>query len=215
MKGIKMVIKKYILLILAAIIIFAPSMAGANAYCSLRDPISAIQYLFPEATNHKSIVKIVGKNARGALSDALPFNMHFNELGKHTLYVAQVGYKPTGFIHARTELTDGGLVEIAWAMDLDLSVKNFYIQRCRLAECKDENLSFLRSLLKNKTFEEVLAIYNSENTNFNQELANKSEKLRSLSLSMIQSALKTIVITDFVWKKDIENISSVAFAKKY
>ena len=130
-------LKKWLITI-SCVLSMVPTFVAANAYCSLRDPVSAIQYLYPAATNHQSIVKVVGKEARASLSDVLPFTLHFNELGKHTLYVALNDRKPSGLIHARTELTDRGLIEIAWALDLDLSIKNFYIQRCRLAECKDE-----------------------------------------------------------------------------
>lgn len=196
-------------------LVLAPTYVAANAYCSLRDPVSAIHYLYPTATNHQSIVKIVGKEARASLGEALPFDLHFNELGKHTLYVALNEREPTGLIHARTELAEKGLIEVAWALDLDLSVQSFYIQRCRLAECKDENINFLREYMKGKTFEEVLSMYNSGDKVFFEELFYKSEDLRSLTTSILQSALKTIVITDLVWKDDIDKFNSIALAQQY
>ncbi len=192
-----------------------PVVVWANAYCSLRDPVVAIHNLFPTASNHKSIVKIVGKDARVALKDVLPFTLHFNELGKHTLYVALRGNDAKGFIHARTELTEKGLVEIAWALNLDLSVEDFYIQRCRNVACKDENIKFLRQYIKNKSFEEVLAIYHLKDTLFSEELSHKTEEVQSLVRSIIQSALKTMVVTELVWGDDIEKISSLAFAKQH
>ena len=207
-------LKKWLITI-SCVLSMVPTFVAANAYCSLRDPVSAIQYLYPAATNHQSIVKVVGKEARASLSDVLPFTLHFNELGKHTLYVALNDRKPSGLIHARTELTDRGLIEIAWALDLDLSIKNFYIQRCRLAECKDEKIEFLRNFVKGKTFEEVLSLYNSADKELYEELFYQTEEMRSLISSIIQSALKTMVITDLVWKKDIEKLSSIALAKQY
>ncbi len=121
-----------------------PSIVSANAYCSLRDPMAAIHHLYPQATDHQSIVKVVDKEARNAVSEQLPFTLHFNELGKHTLYVALDDKTPTGLIHARSELSDWGIVEIAWALNFDLSVHNFYIQRCRIPACSDSNLNFLK-----------------------------------------------------------------------
>jgi len=206
---------KKLLYVLCLSSILMPMTIWANAYCSLRDPIVAINHLFPSASNHKSIVKIVGNEARVALKDALPFTFHFNELGKHTLYVAMQGNDSKGFIHARTELTEKGLVEIAWALNLDLSAKNFYIQRCRIAACKDENINFLRNYIEGKTFEEILTIYQSKDKSFYEEIFYKSEEVKSLTSSILQSALKTMVVTGLVWGDDIDKINSIAFAKHY
>lgn len=214
-KGLRMKHKNFIVFLLAIIFVIPPSLVNANAYCSLRDPVAAIQYLYPDSTSHKSIVKMVDQDIRKSLKEILPFTLHFNELGKHTLYVALVEDKPNGFIHARTELTDWGLVEVAWALNLDLSINNFYIQRCRISECNDENIGYLRDILEGKSFQEILAMYSSNDKNFNYKLDNQTDKVRAFTLSIIRSALKTIVVTEKVWKKDIENINLMALANKY
>ncbi len=195
--------------------VFVPTIAGADAYCSLRDPIAAINFLFPDATDHQSIVKMVGKDVRNNISEQLPFTLHFNELGKHTLYVALQDNLPTGLVHARSELSDWGIIEIAWALNLDLSIKNFYIQRCRIPACKDDNLYYLRNSLKGKTFNEVTKFLNPDGKTLEIDLSNKSKDIRSLSLSIIQSALKTISVTKLVWKDDIEKFNRHALAKKH
>ena len=204
-----------ILFILCLMLSLTPSILSANAYCSLRDPIAAIHNLFPEATDHQSIVKIVNKDARNAVSDQLPFTLHFNELGKHTLYVALNKNTPTGLIHARSELSDWGIIEIAWALNLDLSIHNFYIQRCRIPACSDSNLKFLKDYLKGKSFKQVLKALSPNGEKLYIDIPSKSNDIESLSRSIIQSALKTITVTNIVWKEELENLNRHASVKKY
>lgn len=209
-------INKYSTQLLLFILFFViPAIAGANAYCSLRDPIAAIHHLFPGATDHQSIVKMVGKDVRNNVSEQLPFTLHFNELGKHTLYVALQNSTPIGLVHARSELSDWGIIEIAWALNLDLSVKNFYIQRCRIPACRDDNLNYLRSKLEGKTFSQVTELLGADGKTLGIDLSEKSKDIRSLSLSIIQSALKTISVTKLVWKDDIENFNRHALTTKH
>ncbi len=211
-----MMMNKYcIQLLLFIFFLMIPAIAGANAYCSLRDPIAAIHHLFPEATDHQSIVKTVGKDARNNVSEQLPFTLHFNELGKHTLYVALQDGTPTGLIHARSELSDWGIIEIAWALNLDLSIKNFYIQRCRIPACRDNNIDYLRNKLKDKTFNQINEFLSLDGKTLEIDISDKSKDIRSLSLSIIQSALKTISVTKLVWKDDIEKFNRHTLANKH
>ncbi len=188
----------------------ASPIAGAYAYCSLKDPVSAIHALFPEATSHKSIVKVVGKNTRSTISKELPFTLQFNELGKHTLYIASEKNTPIGLVHSRTEQTKWGLIEVAWALNLDYSIRDFYIQRCRLPACNGSNLDFLKKTLKNKSYKNVLSLLNKNGSQLAIEIPSKSKDIPELTLSILQSALKTISVTKIVWKDDIENIKRTA-----
>ena len=68
-------------------VLCSEQILNAQAFCALRDPLSMIQTLVPEASGHRSITRIVDNDARETISRALPFTIHYNELGKHTLYV--------------------------------------------------------------------------------------------------------------------------------
>ena len=57
--------------------------------------------------------------------------IHLNDLGQHTLYLVLKNKVPIGFVHARTELGQMGAIELIWAMDLDLSIVDFRVQRSR------------------------------------------------------------------------------------
>ena len=75
------------LLLLLAVLLVADDL-NAQAFCALRDPQRQINVLFPEATSFRSIVRTVDEAARSEVAERLPFSLHFNELGRHTLYVA-------------------------------------------------------------------------------------------------------------------------------
>ncbi|MFK7814887.1 MAG: hypothetical protein AB8B92_00980 [Gammaproteobacteria bacterium] len=200
-------------LVFISLSIAAP-IVSAYAYCSLRDPVSAIHELYPESTSHKSIVKVVDKNTRNIISESLPFTLQFNELGKHTLYVASKDRTPLGLVHARTELTEWGLIEIAWALNLDYSIRDFFIQRCRIPACDKSNLEFLKGTLKGKSYSDVLELLKSNGNAITIDVPSKPTEIPSLTLSILKSALKTISVTKIVWKSDIEKFNHTTLIHK-
>ncbi len=56
---------------------------------------------------------------------------------------------------------------------------------------------------------------NSEGNKLDIDLSIKSDDIQSLSLSIVQSALKTISVTDIVWKEDLKIFHQHALTKKY
>lgn len=170
------------------------------AYCSLRDPISAINTLYPNATHHRSITREVDRKSRDHVSKRLPFTLLFNELGKHTLYTIMKEQQPLGFIHARSELSDVGLIEIVWAINTDMTIKDSYFQRCRNRKCRDPIfINDMKTLINGKTFAELLN--NMQQINYSDPTGASSTA--SLKIAAIKSALKTIAVTESVWGKDI------------
>ena len=83
------------------------SAVHAQAFCALRDPNRQIYRLFPKATSYRSIVRTVGKDARREVGARLPFNLHFNELGRHTLYVPMRGDEPSAWSTFAARLAGG------------------------------------------------------------------------------------------------------------
>ena len=79
--------------------------AFGQAFCALRDPAKMIYEFYPEATSYKSIVRTVDDQVRQTVGSELPFSIHFNELGKHTLYVPIKDSKPLGVVHAPVSYT--------------------------------------------------------------------------------------------------------------
>lgn len=177
--------------------------ALAQAFCALRDPITSIYGFFPEADSHRSIVKVVGNSTRTAIGERLPMELHFNELGKHTVYAAMNKGKPVGIVHARSEGDLWGLTEIVWALDLDLRVVDFSFQRCRHPARRELEESQFAQHIQGKSFDELRKLLTTDGTQLRSEEPVAPATAVNLALTVIRSGLKTIVVTDSVWGDEL------------
>ena len=124
------------------VFVLGTARPAAAQYCALRDPVRAINELYPGST-FSSSVRTINEQIRKRVSARLPqLKLHFDELGQHTLYKVFKEGVPVGFVHVRSERTRYGLTEIAWALDLSLRIQDFRFQRCRSVHRSDvERLS--------------------------------------------------------------------------
>ncbi|WP_076419464.1 hypothetical protein [Colwellia sp. UCD-KL20] len=197
-------------ILLLIIEIFTLSTVHA-AFCSLRDPISAIQMIYEQGYQFRSVVTTVTEEDRQSIKQQLPFTIHQSEVGKHTLYVLYKNDKHAGFLQARSEWAKWGLVEIAWAINVDRSIKGFYFQRCRSPECNDNTQQGINAVLKNKTLPQLKRLLSTNGETLSPEGQKAFAIAPQLALLTLRSALKTLVITDISWKKDIEQIAAVNY----
>jgi len=195
-----------------AVYVVIPAWAEAQAYCRLRDPITQIRTLYPESDAHRSIVRTVDMETRETVSESLPFDLHFNELGRHTLYVAQNEMRPLGVVHARTEKGSWGLIEIAWAIDFNMRIVGFEFQRCRSPEKKAVDSDYFRELVSNKTLDELRGLLSEDHTRLAVPRLSWSDAAEKLAVSSIQSAMKTLVVTENVWRDDLPVLSAFSNA---
>jgi hypothetical protein len=176
--------------VLVAIVVLlvcgAPAMG--QAYCAIRDPVTGIFKAFPEATSYRSITQTITPEHREAIASALPFTLHFNELGRHTVYLALKDKSPLGMVHVRSERSRYGLLEIGWVLGVDERVQSAYFQRCRDPRAEAAMESLL-PMLKDATFESLQR----------QLLASTSEDERML----LRSGLKTLSVTWTAWRDAI------------
>ena len=175
----------------------------AQAYCALRDPVQTIYSLFPAASSYESVVATVGDHARDEIARRLDMPLHAGELGRHTLYVALKGGKPLGLVHVRSERTQWGLAEVAWALDLDLRIIDFRIQRSRSPNRDAIEAEVFRSQLRGKTSVTLAALLSGEASGLDSQRVRVSADDHALADAVIRSGLKAIVATDSVWSKDI------------
>ncbi len=184
--------------------------ADAQAFCALRDPTRQVYDLFPEATSYRSIVRSVDDNSRNLTAQELPFTLHFNELGRHTLYVALRGDIPLGVVHVRSEAGRWGLVEIAWALSLDLDVVAFRFQRCRDSGHKTIESSAIASAFKGLDFQSLRAMLNEDGDELSAAaqplMAEQPTDVHQLMTTTLRSALKTVVVTKLVWSSDLAQL---------
>ena len=160
--------------------------AAGMAYCALRDPVKSIYSLFPEADGYRSSIKTVGREARSAVLAELPFLVHFNELGSHTLYVVLEKGETIGFVQARSELGDWGITEYAWGITPSGTIKSVQIQRSRDPAVRNINAEELALHVKGKSLEELSKLY-------------KQPNIPPMVKDLITSAMKTLVLTKKVW----------------
>ena len=179
------------------------SEVRGQAYCALRDPIGTIQQLAPDASGRRSIVEVVGAEARKSVSEKLPFTLHFNELGKHTLYVVLKDGLPDGLVHARSEKGRWGLVEIVWYFDLDLRIRGFRFQRCRDSNRGELESDAFVGQLRGKQFPELRRLLTEDGGDLTGGGLRVSADAAPLAVTCLRSALKTIVVTEEVWAKHI------------
>jgi len=189
-----------------------PLDAMAVAYCALRDPVGAMHELFPESTTFRSFVGTVGSNVRDVLRVELPFDFHFNEFGRHTLYVVFDDGTPIGVAHARSELGDWGLDEIVWALDLDLNVSGLRFQRTRNPSVAYLDTDSFRQQLIGLGVDELKDLLNADGS-VNREKLKIDDSATGMARSTIHSAIKTILVTSSVWAEPLEEMRALALAK--
>ena len=171
---------------------------SAQAFCALRDPVRRVYELFPEATAYRTVIGTVGPKHRQFLAKDLPFSHHFNEFGRHSLYVALQDGRPLGLIHVRSEKGRWGLVEICWALDLDLNVLGFEFQRCRGPHCDAISEGVFLEQISGSKFDSLKEGLRSETI---VELLPESQ--RALAETVLRSGLKTIALTSTVWREEL------------
>ena len=195
-----------ICLVLLSILITANTVAAAP-YCALRDPTRRIYELFPQTTNFRSIVRPISNETKKSIASVLPFSLHNREIGKHTLYVAMKGNKPLGLLHVRSEPGKWGLIEIAWALDLDLKIVDFRLQRCRDLACMSAQEDNFRDNLKGLNLEELMELISDDGNALFSRMA-LTENQKPLALAILRSAIKTIAITEAGWIEEIQSLRS-------
>jgi len=196
------------IIIILTLLLFSIQYSYADAYCSLRDPVAQIQQLYPQKTNQLSIVKTVDNSTRNLVKLALPSNdLHFSELGRHTLYVAMKNTEALGYVHVRSEQSRWGLVEIIWALDKDLKIKNFTFQRCRSPKKKVLENEDFKNVFIGKSYEELKTLLSSDGITANNILLDKAKGAPELASVVLRCALKTLLITDILWGEELKKFN--------
>lgn len=196
------------IVIVLILFVFSLPNAYAEAYCSLRDPVAQIKKLYPEKTNQLSIVKTVDSHTRNQVKLALPSNdLHFSELGKHTLYVAMKNTQALGYVHVRSEQSKWGLVEIIWALDKNLRIIDFTFQRCRSPKRKMIDNESFKNVFIGKNYEELKILLSSDGITAKNILLEKAGNAPELASVVLRCALKTLLITDILWGEELKKFT--------
>ena len=178
----------------------------AVAYCSLRDPVAQIQQLYPDKTNQLSIVKMVDDKIRAQVQVALPRNdLHFSELGQHTLYIVLQGKTSLGYVHVRSEQSQWGLVEVAWAISKDLRITNYVFQRCRSPKKKVAEQQSFKDIFIGKNYQELKKLLHSDGVSAKFEILEQAQPASELANVMLRCSLKTLLLTEILLGEELKN----------
>lgn len=183
---------------LLALLMANVSAVFAQAFCSLRDPITTINELAPSPATFESAVINIDRQARDFFIAETDLNMHRQELGYHTIY--QVHTPDTtdkNIIHVRPESTPWGLIEIAWLLNKQGQLKNYTFQRCRSQHCdsinnkvfKEKLLRFEQQTLRSFLDDSLFGLSASGKKQFQSP-----EESEPLVAAVIRSALKASAI---------------------
>ena len=186
----------------------------AQAFCALRDPTSKIYDSYPQATSYRSLVRTIDENIRQRVARELPFTIHFNELGRHTLYLPVKEGQPLGLIHARSEAGAWGLTEIVWSLTPNLTIEDFSFQRCRSRKRSEVETAEFKRQLQGKNFRELKQMLNDNGTALVDGKLEIASTSRELAVMVLRSALKTILVSKLAWADDLAVIQPLYFAQQ-
>jgi len=188
----------------------------SEAFCALRDPDREIKLLAPSYERYASLVRTVSKESRSKILSEVPFPIHFDELGQHTLYVV-LGEEAEmmGYVHVRSESFSWGLVRIAWMMDADLNITGYRFQRCRSPHRVLLESDANATLILGKSIRELSSLLSPEGDRLRTEKIEIPAKAEGLMLVLLKSAIKTKVVTEVVWNQEIGAIKAAALSKRY
>lgn len=188
--------------------------AQGQAYCALRDPNKQIYTLFDEANSYRSIVRTIDEGSRADIAERLPFTLHFSELGRHTIYVAMRDGEALGIVHVRSEIGKWGLVEVAWALDVNLRVVDFGFQRCRDGSKSAFEAPQMRARFIGAGFDELRAMIDRSGTELVPEALPLPAEAQSLGLALVRNGLKMMAATESAWGADVRLLKAQEIARR-
>jgi len=192
---------------------FAPREAASQsfeAFCALREPGREIRLLAPDYRRFRSLVRTITTESRAKILKEVPFSMHFDELGQHTLYVVRGEKEFIGYVHVRSESFKWGLVRIVWLMNTDLEITSYRFQRCRSPWRSELESSAVSERIIGKTMRELTGMLSQDGSRLRPGDASVSEGARELMAVLVQSAIKTRVVTEIVWAREVGSIKAAS-----
>jgi len=127
---------KWLILISLAILAFASSNLPAAVGCDLNDPDRDVKRLFPESTGYKTLYVSIAKKGGDALLKEIESRLgdQFKGLYEnidvpYTMYQIFKGSQIIGYIHGVNQKGHYGGIQVFLALDLEGTVKAFYIQK--------------------------------------------------------------------------------------
>lgn len=176
----------------------AASPAWSQAFCSLRDPINAIDALVPSGEGYESLVVEIDSDLRRELHFEAGLTLHAKELGKHTLYKVLTPEGRQLIVQVRPEATRWGIIEFAWLLeespDGQFQIADMYVQRCRTSRCEAPLVDSTAASLVGGTEEQNLSLLRAATPARGD--ASRSQQLDDeMRTAILSSGVKTQLLT--------------------
>lgn len=180
----------------------------AKAFCALRDPVTKIYQHFPQADSYRSLVRTIDNDVRQQVIARLPgLQLHIDELGRHTLYVVLKQGIAIGMIHVRSEQSRWGLIEIVWALDLNLTVLDFSFQRSRAMNHNVVQKQAFKQMLVGENFNTLSQYLRDDGRLSHQAFKQQAQGAEELAMAILASALKTLLVTQLAWSYEVTQLT--------
>ena len=190
------------LAIMLLFLVATPAVRG-QANCSLRNPDRQIYEIFPEATSYRTVVAQIDARKKQDIESIVGSGLDRTDLGKHTAYLVLRDAVPLGFVHARTEVGARGSIELVWAMDLDLAIRDFRVQRSRERNTDAIKAQSFQARLIGRDLGDIKALLSEGNHDVNLAALGAPAGAASITRTVVLCALKTRVITDVAFGDSI------------
>jgi hypothetical protein len=181
------------------------SAAGAlaQANCSLRNPDRQIYEIFPAATAYRTITGVIDETRKARIEEVVGSELVATDLGQHTVHMVLRDTAPLGFVHARAEVGARGSVELVWALDLDLALRDFRVQRCRERNADAVESDSFRKSLVGRNLAELKSLFSDGNRDVNLSALGAPADAAPLARTVLLCALKTRVITELAFEEPV------------
>lgn len=185
---------------LLSLVLAGAGEAGAQTFCSVREPNRLIREMFPRHTGFRTeMLEITAETAAKFPAD-LPFRFDRREVTRHPLFIVMEGDRVVGYVQARTQPTRWGLTEYVWALDAKLALLDFRVQRSREPGADRLDRSRLVGALRGLTLDEARRRWSPAWLKELQPGQAEAEVCPTLVEGAVAAGVKTIWLTQEIWQ---------------
>ena len=171
----------------------------------LDDPQRSLFRAFPAADGYRVIERKVATADRIRIEKRVPFRLHYDDVGRHSLYVALRGRRPIGMIFVQREASQFGLTAVEWALTFDLQITEFRFQNARSPHRRKlERSTFVRSLSGKRSSD--LAAMLDEHGRLTKLPDGIPAEARDLATAVVRSGVKAMAVLDVVWREEVDKL---------
>ena len=176
-----------------------PTLAQIQPYCSLRDPQRTLGLLLPEYQSYRSIVRTIEARERKNICNEVGFGLHYDELGRHTLYRVIDKQGEIVIVNVRTEPYAWGLTEIVWVISPAGEILDYRFQRCRSRAKHRIESEEIKKLIRGYSIPELKNALDSDNRGLSKGFVALARSESDLLTCVIRSGITALATTRQRW----------------